>query len=180
MHGGGWNVASCNPPVQSSGLLTVGSPDANGQAANSTSELTLKVVGESPINPANGDQADVDITAQITDVRLSSDLSDYTGELEGVIGLRITDRLNGPAGATPATVTDASLRFVFACAATPASIGGQCNVATTVDTITPGLVTEGKRSVWQLSDVKIYDGGPDGDADTADNTLFAAQGLFTP
>jgi hypothetical protein len=143
--------------------------------------LTLKVVGESPINPNNGDQADVDITAQITDVRWTSDLSDYTGELEGILGLRITDRSNGPAGTTPATATDAPLRFVFTCAPTgTGNIGGECNVTTTADTLVPGLVSEGKRSVWQVSDVKVYDGGPDGDADTADNSLFATQGLFTP
>jgi hypothetical protein len=138
------------------------------------------VVGESPIDPGNGDQADVDITAQITDVRWTSDLSDYTGELEGILGLRITDRSNGPAGNTPATVADAPLRFVFSCAATGAGIGGDCNVTTTADTLVPGLVTEGKRSVWEVSDVKVYDGGPDGDADTADNSLFATQGLSTP
>jgi hypothetical protein len=167
--------------VPASDFLTVGSPDANGQAANSTSQLTLRVLGETPINPDNGDQADVEITGQITDVRLTSDLSDYTGELEGIVGLRITDRSNGPGGATPATVTDAPLRFVFTCTPTAAeTIGGQCNIATTVDTIMPGLVTEGKRAVWQLSDVKVYDGGADGDADTADNTLFAIQGFFTP
>jgi uncharacterized repeat protein (TIGR01451 family) len=180
MHGGGWNVTSCDPPVQSSGFLTVGTPDVNGHVANMTGLLTLKVVGESPINPNNGDQADVDITAQITDVRLRSDSAAYTGELEGVLGLRITDRLSGPGSTTPATVADAPLPFVFACALAGPDIGGQCNVATTVDTIMPGLVVEGKRSVWQLSEVKVYDGGPDGDAGTADNTLFAIQGLFTP
>ena len=180
MHDGGLNVPSCNPPVPSSNLLTLGSPDANGRAANSTGQVTFRVVGESPINLGNGDQADVNITAQLTDVRLSSDLSDYTGELEALIGLRITDRLNGPTGTTPATIIDAPLRFVFACAPTAADIGGECNVTTSLDTITPGLITEGKRAVWQLAGLNVYDGGPDGDADTADNTLFAVEGLFAP
>ena len=48
--------------------------------------MTLKVLGESPINPNNGDQADVQITMSITDVRNRSDLSDYTGELRAVFG----------------------------------------------------------------------------------------------
>jgi uncharacterized repeat protein (TIGR01451 family) len=180
-HGAPLDVPSCSPPVESSGYLTVGSPEANGLPANSTGQLILKVLGENPIDPNNGDQGDVDIKAQITDVRLKSDLSDYTGELEGFVDLRITDRSSGPAATTPATVMDAPLRFVFTCVPTGAgNIGGQCNVATTADTITPGLVTEGKRSVWALSGVKVYDGGADGDADTADNTLFFEQGLFTP
>jgi uncharacterized repeat protein (TIGR01451 family) len=180
-HGAPLDVPSCSPPAESSAYLTVGSPEANGQPANSTSQLTLKVLGEQPINPNNGDQGDLDIKAQITDVRLKSDLSDYAGELEGLIDLRITDRSSGPATSTPATAMNAPLRFVFTCVPTgTGNIGGQCNVATTADTITPGFVTEGKRSVWALSAVKVYDGGADGDADTADNTLFFEQGLFTP
>jgi uncharacterized repeat protein (TIGR01451 family) len=172
---------SCDPPVQSSQFLTVGTPDVNGQPANSAGIVTLKVLGESPINPNNGDQADVEINAQVTDVRQRGELADYTGELEGVLGLRITDRLNGTAGTIPATVTDSLLRFPISCTATDESIGGECNVLTTADTIMPGVVREAKRSVWELSAVKIYDGGADGDADTVgDNTLFEVQGLFTP
>jgi hypothetical protein len=39
----------------------------------------------------------------------------------------------------------------------------------------------GKRAVWTLGKVEVYDGGSDGDADTAgDDTLFMEQGLFVP
>ena len=59
--------------------------------------MTFKVVGESPINPSNGDQADVQINFELNDVRNNtSPYTDYAGELQGVIGLRITDRFNGP------------------------------------------------------------------------------------
>ena len=45
----------------------------------------------------------------------------------------------------------------------------------------PDVVREGKRAVWGLGQVQVFDGGADGDADTAaDNTLFAVQGLFAP
>jgi hypothetical protein len=45
----------------------------------------------------------------------------------------------------------------------------------------PGLVVEGKRAVWQIGQVQVYDGGADGNANTTgDNTLFLTQGLFTP
>ena len=44
----------------------------------------------------------------------------------------------------------------------------------------PGVVKEGKRSIWELAQIKVFDGGADGDADTADNTLFAVQGAFAP
>jgi hypothetical protein len=31
-----------------------------------------------------------------------------------------------------------------------------------------------------LSAIEVYDGGPDGDPGTANNTLFARQGVFVP
>ena len=40
---------------------------------------------------------------------------------------------------------------------------------------------EGKRAIWQLGQVQVFDGGPDGTAATpSGNTLFAVQGVFVP
>jgi len=39
---------------------------------------------------------------------------------------------------------------------------------------------EAKRAVWQVDGVQVFDGGSDGVASTAGNTLFASQGLFVP
>jgi hypothetical protein len=45
----------------------------------------------------------------------------------------------------------------------------------------PGAVVDGKRAIWQLDQVRVLDGGADGDADTTgDNRLFATQGVFVP
>ena len=154
----------------------------NGTAGASTGRLELKAVGESPINPNNGDQADVQLTASISDVRNKAGLTDYTGELRAVLGLRITDRHNGvcsisrrPQATRASPSTCPARRRLGPRAAT-------CNAATTVDAVTGGeLAREGRRSVWELSQVQVFDGGADGDADTTgDNTLFAVQGLFTP
>ena len=39
----------------------------------------------------------------------------------------------------------------------------------------------GARSIWEFGQVRLYDGGPDADGDTAgDNTLFMRQGVFVP
>jgi hypothetical protein len=67
------------------------------------------------------------------------------------------------------------------CAATadPAR-GSTCALATTVDAVTPGAAQEGKRAVWELGQVQVLDGGPDGDVSTSDNSLFAVQGVFVP
>ena len=54
-------------------------------------------------------------------------------------------------------------------------------MTTTVDALFPGAVPEGRRSIWGVESVEVYDGGSDGDADTTgDNTMFQTQGLFAP
>jgi hypothetical protein len=168
-HGAPLAYGSCAPPAQTSGTLTVGTPDANGQGAKLYSKI-LYGVGS----------GDVGIIATITDVRNKSDLSDYTGELSLSPGLRITDRSN--TGPGPGTVTDATLPVTIPCAATSdTTIGSSCNLSTTVNAAYPGALVTGKRAIWQLGQVRVYDGGPDGQAaTTADNTLFLDQGVFVP
>jgi hypothetical protein len=180
-HGAPLAAASCGPASKSSDFLTVGTPDSNGRGANFSGSIEFKALGESPIDNNNGDQADVQVKTQIEDVR-NNDLSDYTGELRVVPGLRITDRYNGPALDEPATVVDATLPFNVTCTSTAsAGTGSSCALTTTADAIMGGVAREGQRSVWELSQVKVYDGGADGDADTTgDNTLFAVQGVFAP
>jgi hypothetical protein len=36
------------------------------------------------------------------------------------------------------------------------------------------------RAIWALDQVQVFDGGPDGVVATADNSLFAVQGIFVP
>jgi hypothetical protein len=181
-HGAPLAVPSCSPPRQTSDYLTVGTPDSNGKPADFTGYITFKVVGESPINTGNGDQADVQITSQLYDIRRKSDLADYAGGLSTVLNLRITDRTNGAALDQAATTSDAPLRIPASyCSPTADSSGSTCETLTTLDAVMPGLVVEGKRAVWQIGQVQVYDGGADGNANTTgDNTLFLTQGLFTP
>jgi hypothetical protein len=42
------------------------------------------------------------------------------------------------------------------------------------------MIRNGDRTSMELGAIELHDGGPDGDADTADNSLFATQGLFVP
>jgi hypothetical protein len=67
---------------------------------------------------------------------------------------------------------------------------------TSADLVIPGLVKEGKRSVWELSQLQILDGGADGDLAAAPSpgsgscppacignggeTVFLHQGFFVP
>jgi hypothetical protein len=183
-HGPPLAFRSCNPPMPISKYLTVGTPDSNGQPAKSIGLVRYGVHIGDPATPA--DEADVRIIVSVTDVRSKSDLSDYAGELALSQGLRLTDRDNTPypGGPGPGTVTDTTLPITIPCAATAdTTVGSTCAIDTTVDAIVPGTVKEGARAVWELAQVKVYDGGSDGDAETtagADNTLFMDEGLFVP
>ena len=173
-HGPPLAQPSCRPPVQSSNYLTVGTPDVagNGFAANSTGFVNFKVVGESPINLDNGDQADVQVTGQITDVRRKSNPAQtYTGQVQISTTVRITDRYNV---GDQATVQDVPLNVTASCTS------GTCNFATSFDAALASVVKENERAVWSLGKVQVFDGGADDLVSTAGNTLFAVQGLYAP
>jgi hypothetical protein len=199
-HGDPLSVVSCDPPVQESDSLTVGTPDTNGYAANGTGLAVLKVVCtdgvSSPCNTA-GDTADVSIQVGLTDVRCTNlGLScsplglDYSGRLFAKIVARTTDRLNGTYGNAGATAMDVPLDIPIDCVATSdMSIGSDCNVQTTADSLYPGIVTELSRAVWDLGILEVYDAGPNRTGlDTGcppacgdgDEQVFQHQGLFAP
>ena len=116
------------------------------------------------------------------DVRLSSDLTDYTGEVQTVLNVRLSDLVTTPSGAEPQTTQDFPFSAPVPCAATTDStIGSTCSLTTTADTLVPGAVKENLRTTWQLGQIQVYDGGADGVASTTgDNTLFETQGVFVP
>ena len=58
--------------------------------------------------------------------------------------------------------------------------GATCSVQTSADALLLGTVQEGRRALWELGQVQVYDGGPDGDTSTEDNTLFEVGGVFIP
>jgi WD40-like Beta Propeller Repeat len=179
-HGGALAGPSCGPPTQLSQYLTVGAGDANGVPANSVGSVRLDAVLGNPSTPAN--EADVKLATRITDARVRGDLSDYTGELMVSIGLRITDKYNGPSLAESATVSDNALSWAVPCVATAdTGIGSTCALNTTMNAVVSGTVREEKRSNWALGQVQVSDGGEDGQAaTTGDNTPFMKQGIFVP
>jgi len=178
-HGPPLDSPSCNPPAQRSGFLTVGTPDANGRGAAMVGYLRLSSATGDPGTPA--DEADVSIAFSTTDVRVPGTLVDYTGELRASAVLRLTDRANGATGNDTATMSGTTYAFTVPCTATAATgVGSTCSLTTTADALLPNTVTEGKRAIWQLGEILVLDGGPDGDAETADNTVFLRQGLFIP
>ncbi len=177
-HGAALAFASCAPPGPASTNLTVGTPDANGAQANFVGTLLLKAQSNN-----------VAIRANLTDVRCGTVVSacgatnvssgaDYTGELQASFALRLTDK---DGGVTPATVTDTSFPMKIVCGQTASAVtGATCALTTQANAIMPGAVQAGSRAIWEIGQVRVNDGGPDGVVSTAPNGLFAVQGVFVP
>ena len=195
-HGAPLNLASCNPPAAESDVLTTGTPDApGGFAANMNAIVSFKVLGESPLDATNGDQADVQYTIGITDVRCKTTNaacpggagSDYVGKLLVTTGLRITDQDNV---ANSGTVQDTIAQTPLDCtAAGGTEIGAACNLVTTQDALIAQSVEERKRAIWQLGQLEVKDAGPNGTGygtgcpqtcGDGDEKVYLRQGLFTP
>jgi uncharacterized delta-60 repeat protein len=196
-HGPALAFPSCNPPTQQSSNLTVGTPDANGAAANSAGSVRLQTLVGIPGPP---DDSDVSLALQMTDVRCKAGVStcgpanaaggaDYTGELYVLLGVsgRMTDKFNDATGSAGASEMGTVQDFTFnggeaLCSATASTaIGATCTLNTTANTVLPGTVKDGKRAIWQLnSAIFVTDGGTDGDANSPPNQTFATQGVFVP
>jgi TolB protein len=186
-HGTPLAFGSCAPPAQTSSSLTVGTPDANGAPANSIGRVRFDVVPGDPGTSA--DEADVVIGANLRDVRCriafadvceAGAMSDYTGSLEAFATVRRTDKQSGGSGIDPATGTDwPQLSIPMHCTATLEASGGSCSGQTSLDTLLPGLVREGRRAIWELDQIAVRDGGIDDPRVDAFQTL-AVQGVFVP
>src|SRR5688500_1950887 len=198
-HGTPLAFPSCNPPVQTSTSLTIGSPDANGAAANSVGFIKISVVAGTPGLP---EDSDVSIQSSATDVRCkagvaacgsanAADGADYTGEVQGNAQIRISDHWNAVApggGPDAATMIDIPFPVNAPCTATASTaIGSNCAILTTANAVVGGpgpwadpAVKDTKRGVIGISQLQVTDGGTDGVVATTPNTLFEVQGIFIP
>ena len=174
-HGPPLAFGSCAPVQPGSPNLTVGVGDGSPAFARSVGHVRIAV---NPGVPGGVDDTDVGIRFSLSNVMNASDLSEYTGELRASAQVRLTDR-EAPVAQT---TVGFPLEFDVPCVGTAPTIDKSlCELTTTLDAVMPGAAAEGTRAVWALDQVKVYDGGPDGDADTtADNSLFAVQGVFVP
>jgi hypothetical protein len=187
-HGAPLAFPSCNPPVQSSNFLTVGTPDANGAAASSTGFLLLKVKTTSPEDILfSGTISDVrclpGTAANVCNTANSADGPDYSGRLQSNATIRVSDHYNGPSLTEAATLQDIPFPINFVCSNTPdTAVGGTCNVDNQGPVVCPECgVKEGVRTVVGITQFEVFDGGADGDINTASgDTVFMRQGIFIP
>jgi hypothetical protein len=171
-HGAPLSYGSCAPPEQASAFVTVGTPPQ--EPSESVGSVTAKAT-----------PGDVSFVVSVTDARNKPGLTDYGGELETRVPLRITDKNNigmPGGGAAAGTTQDRPFSFAVPCATTSdPSVGSTCSVVTSADTLVPGAVVANQRAIWQLGQVAVFDGGSDGLASTTgDNTLFMDEGIFVP
>jgi dipeptidyl aminopeptidase/acylaminoacyl peptidase len=178
-HGPPLAFGSCSPTQPTSAYLVPGTADVNGKPPRNEGYLVLRAIPGVISTPA--DEADASIEFFSDDIFTKTPLADYAGELRASFRVRATDRNNAPSP-TAGTTYDFSVAFSAPCTPNPDDLeGSACALSTTVDALIPGAIAEGKRSVWQVTDARVFDGGADGDGDTtADNTLFATQGIFIP
>ncbi len=185
-HGPPLAFGSCASPTAASSNVTVGTPDANGAPANFVGSVRLDAKVGVPGAPNDSDFL---IAASLRDLRCGAgtsacDAGDYTGELLARVDLRTTDKNNATSpggGSDAATVIDFPFPVTVQCTPTPeASIGASCGTSTSANALVPGMVTDGKRAIVQVGQLHVFDGGADGLAGTADNDLFAVQGIFVP
>jgi TolB protein len=178
-HGTPLSFPSCSPPQPTSDYITVGTSDANGQPNKSRGRVQFDALIDDPATPA--DEGNLLINVSITDVRNKSDLSDYTGQLQETAVWRITDRYNGPGSDEPGTVVDIPVPYNLPCGATAdTTVGSTCAMTSTADAIVPGFFQGHHRSIGQIGQITVYDGGADGTISSADNTVFMVEGIFIP
>jgi hypothetical protein len=188
VHAAPLNFGSCNPPTRASSVLTSGSPDANGFAANLVGSVKLAVQTGDPNTVA--DEADVSVDVNITDVRNNPSGTDYTGKVLATAQVKITDNKNADENPETGTVQAFSLGMPVNCnATTDTTIGANCSLSTTVDALLPGAVIERSRGVWELGQFEVKDAGPNGTGYGAgcpptcgdgDEGTFLRQGVFAP
>jgi len=133
---------------------------------------------------------------------------DYSGTMVSQSLIRISDHYNGTTASSSnsqaGTVVDLPFSVGVQCVRTPpalpggTTIGSQCNVKTTADTIVPGsgtVVKEAKQAVVAIQQIQAFDGGPDGTSNPnpfnpgncppacisgAGDQLFAVEGIYIP
>jgi hypothetical protein len=185
-HGAPLSFPSCSPPVQLSLYLTVGTADSNGAAARSIGHIAYRVKDVPP--------EDVFAEMSITDVRCTpatdpavctsanaQDGPDYSGQLQPQFIFRLTDHFNGPSVNEAATMFDVPFPVNAACTNTSdTSIGGRCTADTTLNAIVPGSIKDGQRMNMELGQIRVFDGGADGNPNSPESTLFAVEGTFVP
>ena len=147
--------------------------------AASTGSLRATVIAGNP--GTQTDEADVLLDLDLTDVRIATDLTDYTGELSAqFVAAHAPTRKASPSTRHRARCSTARSPSTPPARPPPAPRAPPAPPRPAPTRCVPGTVKEGRRAIWELGQARVFDGGADGDTATNDNTLFAVGGVFVP
>ena len=139
-HGPPLAFASCSPPQPASPNLTLGGSGGASPAKSSGYVRIDAIIGRAWY-PRTAPMPYV--TVSLSNVMRASDLGDYTGDLRATAMIRMTNR-DAPVERVPGTIQDFPLDVTVPCAATAdTTLGSDCSVQTTFDSLIPGLAPEG-------------------------------------
>jgi DNA-binding beta-propeller fold protein YncE len=170
-HGPPLDAPSCSGPRLVSAQVVPGARFAG----------SVRIAAQAGNASTTADEADVAIRLDVQDVRTAGTLSDYAGELQFALDLQVTDAQPFGGAIDPATTATIGYSVPVPCEGTAdTATGARCTVSTSADAVAPGTISEGWRALWQVGRLRVLDGGPDGRAETADNSALATQGLFVP
>jgi hypothetical protein len=170
-HGPPLAFASCNPPGYAPGTVANMGPSSVGSAQ------FVVIPGDE-----EGNEPDVAIALNATDVRTRQDGSDYSpnangGDVTLVQKFRLTDFFNG-ANNDQGTTVDFDYPVQAECAPTPdPSVGSTCNVLTSANALQFGTAQAGGDSMVQVFRVRLNDAGANGQPGDSDDRIFAQQGI---
>jgi Tol biopolymer transport system component len=175
-HGSPLALSSCNPP----GFV----PGTQAHMGPGSSSWAFYAVIYGDTNPANGNQANMTLRANLNDIRTQAG-ADYNPNPSGadltlVTKLRITDRYNGGSQTDSATVQDFDYQTAIDCTSTAGPEGSTCALDTSANAIAPDTIRENKASVVQVFDFRVKDSGSDGVRGNSDDRTFAGQGIYVP
>jgi len=143
--------------VPGSSSLTVGVGDGNPALSKSIGSMRMDVTPD-----------DVNLRMSLTNVMNAGDLSDYTGQLHASVNSRLTDK----EGSVASTRADFPFKFDVTCTATAdTTLGGDCRILTSFNSVLPGAATSGLRTNWELGRFEVHDGT---------GALLATEGVFVP
>ena len=156
-HGAPLAFPSCAPPAPGSSSLTVGVGDGSPALSKSIGSMRMDVM-----------PTDVNLRMSLTNVMNASNLSDYTGQLHASMSSRLTDK----EGTVASTRMDFPFGFDVPCTSTAdTTLGGDCRIVTSFNSVLPGSATSGLRTNWEMGRFEVYDGT---------GALLATQGVFVP
>jgi hypothetical protein len=179
-HGAPLALGSCNPPGYVPGTA------AHLSSAASPGSSVRYLVSWGDGTSANGNQADVYVNGNLYDLRTPGgapydpDPGFPGDDITIVTKLRLTDTSSGLSQTDPATVMDFEVSIPGRCDPSFSRPGSDCWVGSSLNAVTPGAVTEAKKSVLQVFRARVNDSGPNGTRGDGDDRTFATQGIAIP